>query len=470
MKKTILLLLVALLTAACSKSISLDEEENTEKQTTGTLAVRAANVISAGGESEGSSEVSYPITVYVMNNSGSCVALQQINSSDEQLQMKLPTGLYDIYAVAGADADIYDLPSKNEATAESLIALKEGKTHGDLMTAQSNAVLSSNEVNKVTLAMRRNVMLVESVSIKDIPSDVSAVSVTLSPLYENIRLDGEYTESVTSYTFSLTEQADGTTWTNDEGTYLLGATKAVTVKVSLTSNGETTSYSYKSNQKLASNYKVNITGTYTGNDGIEMSGTITGALWEGEIDIDFEFDEDNISSPGDEDNPQEEIGEAPAVGTLYKGCYVLRSQTSASSTIVTLMTPQEMNKLTFSQSKDETKFQTGLKETIEEALPQLEVEGIDGWRLPNIEELEYIQANIETINSSIHELQNADPDIDLDDITLKVSGGNECGYYYLADDGMIYVMKIVSGMIVQKPNSGLASYKLRGFATVSFSD
>lgn len=48
--------------------------------------------------------------------------------------------------------------------------------------------MAYGEENTLTLSLERKVMLIENVSIKNVPSNVIAVNVTISPLYENILL------------------------------------------------------------------------------------------------------------------------------------------------------------------------------------------------------------------------------------------------------------------------------------------
>lgn len=48
--------------------------------------------------------------------------------------------------------------------------------------------MAYGEENTLTLSLERKVMLIENVSIKNVPSNVIAVNVTISPLYENLLL------------------------------------------------------------------------------------------------------------------------------------------------------------------------------------------------------------------------------------------------------------------------------------------
>ena len=79
------------------------------------------------------------------------MATKSIESSEEPLELNVPAGDYDVYAVAGADGEDYDLPSKSDAATNATVELKEGHAHGDLMTANGSVTMAFGEENKATL-------------------------------------------------------------------------------------------------------------------------------------------------------------------------------------------------------------------------------------------------------------------------------------------------------------------------------
>jgi len=456
------LAVMAAMLASCEKMYVVEDETGGDDGSVqGSLVVRtAANV--ANGAS-GSDYVSYPVSVYVMNADGKCVELQKISSADEGLDIKLAAGNYDVCAVAGTDN--YDLPTKENATKETVISPKNGNGHGDLMTAHNSVVMAKGEENRLTLQLQRKVMQVQSITLNNIPSDVSAVQLTVSPLHKGIMLDGSYVGGTDSHTFDLAKQADGSTWKSTAGEYLLEQKSDVTLKVSLVRADGTTSYSYASDKQLAANHKINITGNFIDDEHISLSGTITGTDWEETIDVIFDFDSTNISTDGGSAGTDEKLhGEAPAAGTMYKGCYVLRTESEGNATTVTLITPTEANKIKVSSSKDADKKQQSIKENTATALDGITVSGITGWRLPTQEEMEYIDNNVESINAKISALATGG----VEEIVLA-KGKYSCGYFFTSDDGNVYVY-VLGGNIDKSPNSERATYKVRGFATVKFTD
>lgn len=451
---SVVLIVISVIFVSCEKYNA--DEENESKDANSTLVVRTR--AAAVNDGEGEAKVSYPVNVYVFNSSSKCVAASTIASEAATLELNLPEGNYDVYAIAGADADNYDLPTQNNAAKDYVVVLKEGKSHADLMAAHSTVNMAYGEENTLTLSLERKVMLLETVSISGVPSGVTAVSVTITPLYDNILLDGGYDGANGSQTVSLAKDADGTTWKNECNAYLLEASGDATIKVSLTTANGTTSYSYSSADELKANYKININGTYTGGD-LKLSGTITGATWNGTKNINFNFTESGSSTNGGstedekETGGQEVTGTAPTVGSIYNGCYVLKSEEITDGTQVTLLSPNSKNKITFTDVTD----QTSIKATINDAIAELTVDGIDGWRLPTLEELKFLKENATNINSAV---------ADAEGFTQLVTSASSLSYYFLTDDGevsLLYWKTEQTGTI----KSGKATY-LRALATVTF--
>lgn len=449
--------------ASCAKTMETDEVADSGAASGGSLVVRtAANV---DGETEESDYVNYPVSVYVMDSDGQCIALQQIASAGDQLKMELAEGTYGVYAVAGAES--YDLPTAGEASKESLLNPKSGKGHGDLMTAASSVAMAKGEENRLTLRLQRRVMQIQGIALSNIPNDVSDVRLSISPLRKGITLSGEYPEGTGSHTFALVRQADGTTWKSSASEYLLEAAGDVTLKVSLTRDGGAVAYSYASDNQLAANHKVSITGRFVDDEHITLSGTVMGEDWAEDIVLDFDFDSTNVTTEGDGGGSSEETlhGDAPEAGTIYNGCYVLRTESGGNATTVTLMTPTEANKIKVSSSSDEETKQQSIKDNTATALDGIAVDGVLGWRLPTQEEMEYIDGNATDINAKTAALGESG----IDSIALRKSG-YDCGYFFTATDGSVYVYVLGGDGIDTSPSSGRATYKVRGFATIKFSD
>ena len=331
----LMLLFITVVLASCE---TYDEANNFENEGNSTLTIftRAGN---NGGVEDEVAKVSYPISVYVFNNDNKCIAVSNVASEDEKLSFKLEEGNYDIYAIAGADNDTYNLPTKDEATKDTIISLKEGQGHNDLMTANEKTTINPGEDCTLTLMLKRKVILLESVRISDVPLDVTAVMVTIRPLYENIRLNGEYSGTEGKYSVNLAKEDDGTTWSADCHEYLLEAAGPVSIKVSLVDN-QINSFTYTSDENLKANHKVSINGTYVEPEML-LEGEITGDVWEEPKDISFVFGKNNDIDDDENDDDDDDIidSKEPQVGDLYMNdCIVLKRDVHDDNVIITLMT------------------------------------------------------------------------------------------------------------------------------------
>ena len=458
--KFLSLLFIAVTFSSCEKYNGVDEDfENKEANSTLVIRTRAAQVV--GAESE--AKVSYPVNVYVFDDADRCVAVMAITSDADELSLNLPEGGYDVYAVAGADAGAYDLPTKENATKESVVALKDGHGHGDIMTANNTVTLAYGEENKLTLTLERKVMMIETVTINNVPSNVTAVSVSVSPLYENILLNGSYSGERGEYTVNLTEEGESNIWKNEDVAYLLEAVGTATVKVSFTAGDKIHSYSYLCPEELKANYKVNISGTYTEDD-IKMTGSITGATWEGTKNVTFEFNESGSSETtvvpddGEDDSGQPVVSEdAPKVGTLYKNCYVLRVVPQGAETVVTLMSIKDAKGLVFDEEKQES-VREAVNTGIAELATYSEIEA--DWRLATMEEMEYIADNIETIGDTFYDLRGQSPN--WSNLIFDTNS-----FYFENDEGNIETYNPSTEKVFPVASESNSSI-LRAFATVTF--
>ena len=392
-----------------------------------TVRTRAGN----DGLGDETSKISYPVNVYVFNETGKCVSLTALDEGESEISIALVEGKYNVYAVAGADAVAYDLPTQETATAQSPVSLKPGASHGDLMAAGNMVQLEDGGENTLTLGLSRKVMYVQNVEIGNVPTKMQSVKVSVMPLYESLCVDGSYVGEGAITEIELSQIAGTKNWTSSNGVYcLVPTTSSATITVSMTDKeGVSKSFSYTCADKFEANYKINITGTYTQEIGVNLSGTIVGDEWSGERDITFDFDDTSSSAadPGETDDddqqPTPSDEEAPAVGTLYKGkYYVLKSEDSDEGIgkIVTLINSQIKTGLVF-DSKDQGSVVNAVSAALNE-FDNVE-DDVSGWRLPTKADCDWIDENMGEIRKAISNF----------DITKS--------YFYLTDSGTIDVIK-----------------------------
>lgn len=372
------------------------------------------------GEGNEGAVINYPVYVYVFKGED-CVALQTISSESQMLNIALTEGTYSVYAIGGASEDNYVLPTQETATPSMAITLKEGKSHGDLMMAKSNVTLVDGGTNTLTLGMERKIMELKSVVLNNIPSAATAVSVTISPLWQ--QLEGiTYAEQEGEATIALTKQENERTWTLANTQYLLPPSgNTLTIAVNIVTPNGTKTYTYNNTEALESAGKLNIQGTYTEAVGVTLTGTITGATWKSEKTISFEFNESgsqtadtntgndsgNDTNTGNENNNNDIItGTIPTVGSTYQTCYVLAVTDKGSYSEVLLLSPnQKVIDLT----------STGITASeamnlAQAAIPECSVSGINDWRLMTKAEAEIIRKDhyVPNISNSKYLYINAD--------------------------------------------------------------
>lgn len=361
---------------SCEKMTFPENGEMNEGKTNSLLQVRT-RITDEG------TEVSFPVNVYVFKGE-KCVALQTLTDENHLLSIALTEGDYSVYAIGGASAENYILPSQEDATPSMAIALQAGKSHGDLMAAKSNVTLVDGGTNTLTLALERKVMLLQNVTLNNIPSAATAVSVTISPLWQ--QLEGTtYTGEEGTTTIALTKQSDGHTWNFTGEEYLLPPSgNSLTIAVNITTANGTSTYSYNTSEQLEASGKFNIQGTYTEAIGVTLTGTITGAKWKSEKTISFEFDESgsqtadpNRGENNDNNDDTDDIitGTIPEVGSTYQTCYVLAVTDKGSYSEVLLLSPNQIPPLAGGEKDAEA------LEKIQIALSEWEDENLSGWRL-----------------------------------------------------------------------------------------
>ncbi len=466
-KHLLLLLLSVFALTSCEHVDFFDLESSSDSSSaqTGTLTIRTRTT--------DDESISFPIHIYIFNSDNECYLFETLTEDDLiPFSLSLPEGTYGINVVAGADTDNYSVPTADEATTTSAVQLT-GTEHSDLMAAQSSATIVFDGTNNVTLNMERMVMMLETITISNVPSSVTGVSVTVSPLYEQLLLDGTYSGTSGSQTVALTADADGTTWTNDSEVYVLPSSGKTNISVSFTTANGITTYTYSTGTTLEANYIVQIEGTYTGGD-VELSGVIYGTTWSGTKSISFSFNEDGgvekttngdddtddgTGDTGDDDNTSDEntntggsTANIPSAGEIYNDCYVVSTTEESGTTTVLLMSTKYAVALEFTEGDQES-----IKEAVATAIEEqvaIDVDGISGWRLPTYDELMLVLEDRTTISKFLY--------------TNGYSGlhTNYC-HNYQKDNGDV-ALGFPNAASIPTLTSGSKVFVLRAFTTITF--
>lgn len=394
MKKNIQLVVSIVMTVVSMTLLTSCEKEFSE-----VTPVNPESSLTVTTRSEsGAEEVAYPVAVYLFDANKACIDFRRIESADASVVYDLVEGVYDVYAFGGVAEGKYTLPSVKEATLASVITLQDGQEHGDLMRANSSVTTTKGEANTINLSMNRCVSKIESIVIKQVPDDVTAVSVTLSKTCKSMAFDGTMKDvNIEVITLEKSGTESGTWELKTPRHVLFDVAASASVKISMTTNGNAKGYTYQLTDKWKSNYLYHIDATYTEKQNFHVTGTITGATWQGTEDIVFNFDETNTQDGGSGPTINET---APEVGTLYKGCYVLSRTEESNAIKVLLLHPNQ-----YSDVCNGTMSQEEARNSINSKLSEIASENeITGWHLPNEAEMDVIYSTgLPTINQKIQE-------------------------------------------------------------------
>lgn len=369
--------------------------ESAVSENTGVLRVMTRN-----GD-EGTTPLS-GASVYLFNSSNACVSILTSESTGAYASAKLPAGTYTLCALGGEGLSHLVLPTQTEATPTFVLTLAENQSLGDLLMKQHSVTLADGETEDVPLVLERKVLEISSVTISQVPDDVTGVQVSLAPLYGQVQLNGEYvTSSTAPCVITLTSQGSGT-WAATPQRITFPSKSELVITITFTSEGaEPRSYSYTAGGALEANHKFNLEGTYTEPLGVTITGTITAQAWESNAtDITFDFDESNSGT-----SSTEEPVDAPVAGELYNEYYVV-SVDAPNRTAVLL-------------SKTDVSYNNKVSDINTRLSQVARIEGSTAnWRVPSLTECQTLLA---------------DPD------TPEISYGSS---YYCLNDGVLNRIKV----------------------------
>lgn len=323
-------------------------------------------------------------SVYLFNSSGACVSILSSETTGAYVSAKLPAGTYTLYAWGGDGLSGLVLPTQAQASSSYALTLAENQSLGDLLMKEETVTLADGDNETVDMTLERKVIEISSVTITQVPEDISGVQVSVAPLYGQVQLNGEYVSSSTApCVITLTSQGSGT-WAATPQLITFPSKSKPVITITFTAEGaDPRSYSYTANEALEANHKFNLEGTYTEPLGVTITGTITAQAWEsGATDITFDFDESNsgTSSTEEPSSGTEEPSGAPVAGETYKGCYVVSVNTEARTAV--LLSPTDHSGY---QEDDPAKLLPLLNASLA-SWPS--VSGVTGtWRIPTIEEV-----------------------------------------------------------------------------------
>ena len=305
--------------------------------------------------------VPYPLSLYAFDGQGKCCASQKVVSENDRIELVLPVGTFKIVAVAGC-SDEYILPE--DPTMDEVIAM-DGVADVPLMMGEESVEIDGegDVAMEITLSY---VVAGVNVSLKNIPSDVSAVSFSLSPLYSSISFTGEYGGASMKAGGSCF-LSEGDVWKSDTMYVFPGsATETLLTIVLENKDGARNKYEYIYSGRPEAGRFFNLNGSYC--DGITVTGSVIGGTWNGSDELTFDF---GMFGQPDNGNDGSNPIQLPEIGTIWNGAIVADVIEDSTGAEILLLSLEEWDATT-SQVGDITEGYS--------------VNGITGWRLPSHEE------------------------------------------------------------------------------------
>ena len=300
-------LLLPLFLLAC-ESNWLDETLDPDEFTSLTVRTRAS----------GNLRLVYPIQILAYESaSGQLMSEQTIGSASEKLSLSLPEGEYDLVALAGMSD--YRLEDKNSY--DSRILMGEKIPENALIQGQAQVVIDG-KATTTEIVMGYQVACLD-LTLREIPEGTSEVTITLSPIFTAIGLDGEKAGEPEKVTLAAQETGEEGVWKVPR-CYLFGSEGEQTIlSINLINEKGKNVYGHTIKQALEPGIPYSISGSYQG--GFSLDGELLLQDWGETVPLKFTFGEASVTEPDEEDSDENEpptLTDIPLPGDLYKGSVV----------------------------------------------------------------------------------------------------------------------------------------------------
>lgn len=391
--------LSAMLMTSCEQNLLNDEEE----ESSGVQSKLSIHTRSTA------TDVPYPVTVGVFKSDGTLVSSQTIATASDPLSFELTAGSYRLVALAGTTG--YVIPQPLSLTTAITLQDENHTAATALMTGGADVkITTANASADVTLSYA---VARAAITLTDVPTDVTAVSVSFSPQYGGMALNGTYSDggkvaSVNCVKDEVASTGTAATWKTTEFYLLPGSGQQTTLSIAMTDGkGQSSTYGYTHTSPLAAATPYVLTGSYL--HGFTLDGTLKVAGWNDLVEIGFQYGGTANSDPTESDEAVA-VADIPETGTIWNGaCVAGVNSTAFNEATVLLMSITEWNSLT----------PTELAEAVTAySLPQI----TGTWRLPTDSEV----ATLRSVRTSMESIS------EFDDF-LTAAGGtvSSASAYYL---------------------------------------
>ena len=355
--------------------------------------------------------------LYIFNDAGQCIQLLSPDEHEQFVTTSLTAGTYDLCGIGSKDFSNFVLPTVEEATPTTEVIVATGKQRGDLLIGHEQITLEDGDRENIDIQLERKVTHITSIVIHEVPNDVEQVSVSITPMYRKLLLNGTFEDPTGTYTVNLTDLGSGD-WEAAPDEMILPSDGHPTITITFTKNETPKSYTYTAAQSINANTNVTLEGTFVGQKGIVLTATMTPQSWNSTPqDITFDFDEH------------------PIAGQTYQGYFVVANDpTNRTATLLS------QNRVNFIAPEGNT--QADWLPVLNSAMNSLEkpsfATATDYWRLPTATECTIFSRNTNYVMTFSEENGYSPFFFCLDGTTLKwgVSAKTESGITFYAENSL----------------------------------
>ena len=418
LEQTALIILSCITIVSCQQLPEDNDSTNSDVAQTLTVKVRSSE----------EAKIDYPLYLYAFNKSGKLAASQTIDEEGKDMALTLSKGDFQVVAVAGV-CDDYELP-ENPSLEDAIVLSNDKGAETPLMIGKAdiNASRSSGTTAEIALSY---VVAQLNVKLKNVPSDISTVQLSISPLHSELSFGGEYGGDAQKVNVNCTLDKDSI-W-SAQPTYIFpGSSKETIFSIYFEKEDSTKiTYGYTYQGTPEANHPFNITGSFA--DGIIVGGSFEITGWEEAINVEFTFganvvpDEEETES----DEPEIDLSSVPEVGSIWNGTIVADIGEADENGVNLLL-----------MSLDEWEATTS---DISDIMDGYSVNELTGWRLPTHDEAALLRARFSgTGRLELNELiEEYDPDL------YGLANGEKERYLCLKNDAY-YSFRFVSGTTTTK--------------------
>jgi hypothetical protein len=314
---------------------------------------------------------------------------------------------------------------------EDAIVLSNDKgAETPLMIGKADIGVSRNAGTTAEIALSYVVAQL-NVKLKNVPTDISTVQLSISPLHSSLSMGGEFGGDAQKIKVDCSLNEDGT-WTAQPTYIFPGSGEETTFSVYFKKeDGTEFTYGYTYQGTPEANHPFNITGSFA--DGIIVGGSFEITGWEEAINVEFTFganvvpDEEETES----EEPEIDLSSVPEVGSIWNGTIVADIGEADENGVNLLL-----------MSLDEWEATTSDISSITDGYS---VNELTGWRLPTHEEAALLRARFSgTGRLELNELiEEYDPDL------YGLADGEKERYVCTKND-TYYSFRFVSGTTTTK--------------------